>query len=112
MQNFGGELGREDVDQLTNGNNLTIMFSRGSYVNAFDYESVSQRWILNPDGGAVAYMAQVRSIPEFVGHVDTLFFKYMFSGTARTVGEAAAFSDGTGFYGLLGDPELAPWTAR
>jgi hypothetical protein len=112
MQVSGGVLGREDVDQLTNGNNLTVIYSRGSYANGFDYESVSERWILNPNGGAVAYVGQVRSQAPAIGNADTLFFSLILSGVARSLGEAAGFLPDAGYYPLLGDPELAAWTSK
>ncbi len=117
----GGALGREYIDLLTNKPNWSIMYSTGAGVNAFDYESVSEHWVLNPNGGAAAYVGKTRSgsIANTTGEVDTLFFGHLFQD-AMTVGEAMAMAtqgvslsptQSVASFALLGDPELDPWTA-
>ncbi len=117
----GGSLGREYIDQLTNKPNWSIVYSTGAGVHAFDYESVSEHWVLNPNGGAVAYVGKTRSgsFANTTGEVDTLFFADIFqSGTS--VGQATAFStqgvsagtlQSVSSFGLIGDPDLQPWTS-
>ena len=117
----GGALGREYIDLLTNKPNWSIVYSTGAGVNAFDYESVSEHWVLNPNGGAAAYVGKTRSgsIANTTGEVDTLFFGHVFQD-AMTVGEAMAMAtqgvslspvQSVSSFALLGDPELDPWTA-
>jgi len=117
----GGALGREYIDQLSNKPNWSIVYSTGAGVNAFDYESVSEHWVLNPNGGAAAYVGKTRSgsIANTTGEVDTLFFGRIFQG-GMTVGQAMGIAtqsvsqgsmQAVSSFGLLGDPELQPWTA-
>ncbi len=114
----GGALGREYIDALTNGPNYSIVYSTGAGVNAFDYDSVSEHWLLNPNGGAVGYIGKTRSgsVAHVTGEVDTLSFQNFFAG-AR-LGQALAFSTqslpdnaerAVSTFGLLGDPALRPF---
>ena len=117
----GGALGREYIDQLTNKPNWSIVYSTGAGVNAIDYESVSEHWLLNPNGGAAAYVGKTRSgsIATTTGEVDTLFFRYMLED-GMPVGQAMGIATqsvtleamkSVSSFGLLGDPALEPWTA-
>jgi hypothetical protein len=117
----GGALGREYIDLLTNRPNWSIVYSTGAGVHAFDYESVSEHWVLNPNGGAAAYIGKTRSgsVGNTTGEVDTLLFGNIFQDR-MTVGQAMAMatqsvaqaaSVAVSSFGLIGDPELQPWTA-
>jgi hypothetical protein len=117
----GGAVGREYVDLLTNAPNWSIMLSTGAGVNAYDYDSVSKHWVLNPNGGCVAYIGKTRSgsTTGITGEVDTLTYGHIFQD-AVTLGQALALgTQGVEFgvaqavttFDLLGDPELRPWTA-
>ncbi len=116
----GGALGREYIDLLGNGPNWSVVYSTGAGVNAFDYESVSEHWVLNPTGGAAAYIGKTRSgsISNTTGEVDTLTFQNIFLAE-MTIGQAmgmatqsvsTAPASAVSSFGLLGDPELKPWT--
>jgi hypothetical protein len=116
----GGALGREYIDMLSNAPNWSIVYSTGAGVNAFDYESVSEHWVLNPNGGAAAYIGKTRSgsIGNTTGEVDTLTFGNIFIDK-MTIGQAMAIASqsvstvpatAVASFGLLGDPELKPWT--
>jgi hypothetical protein len=116
-----GNMGREDIDRLTNKPNWSVVFSTGSGVNAFDYESVSENWLSNPNGGAVVYIGKTRSSTGSVtGEVDTLTFNNIFNLTmpvGQALAKATESTTGTtsrvvSSYELLGDPELRPWKKR
>jgi outer membrane protein assembly factor BamB len=117
----GGALGREYIDQLTNRPNWSIVYSTGAGVNAIDYESVSEHWVLNPNGGAAAYVGKTRSgaVANTTGEVDTLFFANLFQD-GMPVGQAMGIAtqsvsispiQAVASFNLLGDPALDPWTA-
>ncbi len=116
---MGGAIGREHVDLLTNAPNWSIVYSTGAGVNAYDYDSVSEHWILNPEGGAVAYIGKTRSGTTYVtGDADTLSFLSIFQN-GTDMGQTLAFATqsllfsvdrAVASFALLGDPELLPFT--
>jgi hypothetical protein len=49
-----------DVSSLTNGPRYFVLYSIGCWAGAFDYDSIAERFVTNPNGGAVAVVANSR----------------------------------------------------
>ena len=49
-------MSRDDVSGLTNDKNYSIVYSLGCYPNQFEYDSISERFILNQNGGGIAFI--------------------------------------------------------
>lgn len=123
-----------DADGLKNSQKNFILYTISCYSNAFDSNSLSEHFINNPDGGAVAYIGNSRYgffQPGQPGEgpsdlYDKEFFNSLFSDNFYHLGETVADSkvayigqsqqDGDGMrwlqyaINLLGDPELPIWT--
>lgn len=130
-----GALYNDDMDLLTNSPGNSIFYSMGCWSNAMDYDSIAERFVLNPDGGGTAYMGNSRNgwyIPTMPGYgpsdnYERAFFESLFSGDVNNIGET--FADSKIAYiapanlyensyrylqyalNLLGDPETKIWTA-
>lgn len=112
----GGVLSREDASALTNGWEQGLIFSLGCSPNAFDYDSISERFINNPNGGTVAYMGNTRTGWSSQTPQDIAFFREVFQNGVLRLGHtfSIARSELGGYYrrnqNLLGDPTMYLWT--
>lgn len=131
-----GYLERSQVDKLTNGPRLPLVYSIGCWPAAFDLESTSciaEHFVNAPHGGAVAFIGNSRygwgapGNPGY-GHSDRFmqkFYSTIFgdgpvnAAAALAVAKAAfvPFSQEENVYrwhqyqlNLLGDPEMPIWT--
>ena len=115
-----------DADNLTNGDNLFLMFSLNCASAAFDYSCLMERLLQNPNGGSVASVGSSRAaFPNTSNGYQQHFFDNLYCGTENRVGNLIALSrmpflaqtiynyvDRWTFenYTLLGDPTLPLWT--
>jgi hypothetical protein len=124
-----------DVDSLSNGDKLFIFYTMGCLANKFDIsDAISEHYINNADGGAVAFIGNSRYGWFSPGHpgngtsdkYDKEFFKRLFDDGYNHIGETLAMSKKTylgssgsdGAYrwvqfclNLLGDPEMTIHTS-
>ncbi len=122
----------EDVDALTNGNRLGILYSIGCWVGAFDRDAISEHFIRNADGGGVAFIGNSRygwGSPGNPGYgysdrFDAEFYNMIFEKNLVNIGIALAadkvifipYSFDENVYrwhqyqlNLLGDPLMPVW---
>ncbi len=128
-----GYLRRSDVQGLTNGSRLPLVYSIGCWPAAFDLECIAEDFVNNPNGGAVAFIGNSRygwgspGNPHFgySDRFDQQFYRFVFQENVVEVGRALAlakayympFARQENVYrwceyeiNLLGDPELPLWT--
>ncbi len=126
-------LSNTDMDDLSNGNRMGVLYSIGCWVGAFDYDAISEHWITNPYGGGVAFIGNSRygwGSPGNPGYgysdiFDHTFYKLIFVDSLYRLGEVLGldkalyvpYSRSANVYrwhqyqlNLLGDPELPIWT--
>jgi hypothetical protein len=124
-----------DMDNLTNGNKQTILYSMGCDPAAYDVsDCIAEHFVQNSNGGGIAFIGNSRYGWYNYGQYNTLsmgydvhFFESLFQENLFHLG--AAFSDhkndvmqshpGDDYYEycfteltLLGDPELPVWTVN
>jgi hypothetical protein len=128
-----GSLFRQDMDTLSNGNRLGLMYSIGCWPAAFDYDCVAEHFLNNPGGGGVAFVGNSRygwGSPGNPGYgfsdmFDIEFFNQLYGESIVKTGAALAATKAAyasrshveNVYrwhqyqlNVLGDPELSIWT--
>ena len=124
-----------DMDALSNNPNNSVFYSMSCLSNAFEQDSFSEHFVLNPNGGGIAYIGNSRYgwyYPGWPGYgpsdlFDKEFFKSLFNEGFYQVGETLADSripfipnSQSGdtverwiqySLNLLGDPETKIWTS-
>ncbi|MES1245654.1 MAG: C25 family cysteine peptidase [Acidobacteriota bacterium] len=116
----GGAIDNDDVDAFTNGLPGTIVWTYGCDPNAFDYDSVSEHWMRNPQGGAVAFVGNSRTGYWSQYAQDDRFFQSWFTDKLRNLGTIFSTTQGGAFFdayessamNLLGDPEMVVWNEQ
>lgn len=121
-----GTLNNTDADNLTNGDRLSIIYAINCASAAMDFNSIGERFLKNPNGGAVAYIGSSRiSIAgEDYRLLQNEFYDVVFQDSVLAIGQGLALSK-VPFVGgaqyettarwlqfavnLLGDPELPVW---
>ncbi|MCK4347893.1 MAG: hypothetical protein KAW47_04675, partial [Thermoplasmatales archaeon] len=127
-------LDSSDMDSLNNDPNESIFYSMSCLSNAFEQDSFSEHFVLNPNGGGIAYIGNSRYGWYSRGNpgdgpsdlFDREFFKSLFDESFYPVGETLADSKITFIpasqsgdtvqrwiqysLNLLGDPETKIWT--
>ncbi|MEO0126293.1 MAG: C25 family cysteine peptidase [candidate division WOR-3 bacterium] len=107
---------RNDVANLTNMTKPFILWTLGCDPNAFDYESISETFMNNPNGGAVAFMGN--SVYGYFGNewMGNYIFCSLFHYNIWNLGDAFRSVQGANNYyfgsynqNLLGDPEMLVW---
>jgi len=124
--------GYSDMDNLTNGDSLSILYSIGCWSNAFDYDAISEHFINNPNGGGVAFIGNSRYGWGSPGHpgfgysdrFDADFYSNLFSLKHTNIGLTLAMTKADYIprsrqenvyrihqyqLNLLGDPEMPVW---
>jgi hypothetical protein len=113
-----GDLNRDMVDDLANGDNLSLVVSAGSLTNQWDLDAISEHFLRAPGGGAVAYFGKNSSYG-FDHAPPRHFFRNVYRLNVEHLGEATGLATdavadaplGAGVHwNLLGDPELPLWT--
>ncbi len=115
-----------DADQLTNGDHLFMIYALNCASGAFDNSCLLERFIQNPDGGAICSVGSVRAaFPNNSNNYQQGFFDLLYCTGEMRVGRLIALSrlpfigltdanyvDRWTFenYTLLGDPTLPIWT--
>jgi len=119
-----------DVDNLTNDNLLSVIFSLGCHANEMDYnDCISEHFVIYNDmQGAVAFTGNTRSGWFYVGdpysltsQLDIYWWRAILEQNLYRLGEALAWSknncpSNTGWryvqwtLNLLGEPEMPVWT--
>jgi|GEM_PF-1140524 len=107
---------RTDVANLSNAARPFILWTLGCDPNAFDYECISETFMNNPNGGAVAFMGNtVYGLfgDEWQGN---WIFRSLFHYDIWNLGDAFRTVQGANNYyfgsynqNLLGDPEMLVW---
>ncbi len=128
-----GYLMESDMDALTNGPRYSIMFSIGCFPASFDLDCIAEHFLVNPNGGGVAFIGNSRygwgspgnPLYGYSDRFDRQFFKQLFVEDIFHIGHALAaakavyvpFSSVPNVYrwceyqtNLLGDPEMPVWT--
>lgn len=116
-----------DADNLTNGDHQFLLYGLNCASAAFDNSCLMERFVKNPNGGAVCALGSSReAFPYAVNAYQQAFFANLYCQGEHRVGRAMALSrlpflaateqayfDRWTFenYTLLGDPALAIWTA-
>ena len=128
-----GGLDNTDMDSLNNFQKSSVFYSEGCWSNALDRNSVAEHFILNPNGGGIAYVGNSRYgwySPGSPGYgpsdrFDRAFFDSLFNKGIYDIG--MTFADSKAVYrssstynsvyrylqfslNLLGDPETTIWT--
>jgi hypothetical protein len=128
-----GYLDNSQVDYLSNGDRIGLVYSIGCWPAAFDYDCIAEHFVNNDAGGSVAFIGNSRygwgspGNPCF-GYSDRFdqhFFKTVFVDGITRLGEALSISKAhyaprsqqENVYRwhqyqltLLGDPEMPLWT--
>lgn len=121
-----------DINNLTNNNKPSIVYSLGCWDNAFDYtyDCISEYWIVhNPSQAGVAFTGntrygwyQVGNPMSLSGKYDREWWRSLFSYNKYKVGETLADAKNRNYpydnynrycdyeLSLLGDPEMSIWT--
>ena len=123
-----GNFVTSQADALTNGDKLFVIYSLNCASAAFDFSCLMERFIQNPNGGAVAAIGAARAaFPVTANAYQQEFFDQLFCGGENRLGRLIALSrlpflgstahnylDRWTFenYTLLGDPALAMWTSQ
>ncbi len=116
------------VDALVNGDHLFLLYGLNCASCAFDYACIMERFMQNPNGGSMASIGATRAaFPHTANEYQQEFFDHLYCQEARHLGEMRSLSrfpflpstfyntvDRWTFmnYTLLGDPNLAVWTAE
>ena len=126
-----GYLDNSDMNLLNNSPKSSIFYSEGCWSNALDKDSVAEHFILNPNGGGIAYAGNSRYGLYYSGSpgvgpsdkFDRSFFDSLFNKGLYNIG--MTFADSKAVYAsytssayrylqyslnLLGDPETTIWT--
>ncbi len=117
-----------DADQLTNGENLFMIYALNCASAAFDNSCLLERFVQNPEGGSICSIGSVRAaFPNNANNYQQEFFNLLYCTGEMRVGKLVALSrlpfigltttnyvDRWTFenYTLLGDPTLPIWTAN
>ncbi|HEV2719962.1 MAG TPA: C25 family cysteine peptidase [Thermoanaerobaculia bacterium] len=112
----GGALTTDDAAGFTNGTKASIVWTYGCDPNAFDYASISESWMNNSMGGAVAFIGDTRTGYASQTSQDGKFFQSWFVDGVGHIGALLAKTQGALFgdynskaMNLLGDPAMPVW---
>ncbi|MFO7610505.1 MAG: C25 family cysteine peptidase [Candidatus Krumholzibacteriia bacterium] len=116
-----------DADALVNGDHVFMLYALNCASAAFDYSCLMERFLQNPNGGAVSTIGAVRAaFPVTANNYQQEFFAQLYCQAEQRQGPLVALSrmpwlgattmnytDRWTFenYTLLGDPTMALWTA-
>ncbi len=130
--NYDELLYNYDMDGLTNGNKLSILYSIGCWAAAIDYDCIAEHFVNAAQGGGAAFIGNSRygwydynNAGAYSGDFDQEFFDCLFNDGVYEIGLALAQSKipfiPWGHYAnpyrwieynlnLLGEPTLGIWT--
>lgn len=120
-------LSRQDMDALSNGNYLQIMYTTACLPGKFTLDAFAEHYINNPNGGGVAILANTESVGAGIDYAiqDKKLFQsiygkneYEISTNAYLMGfafanarDALTSSQRRKVFTLFGDPTMATWSA-
>lgn len=120
------DLTREQAYALTNGATtpkFSIVFSGGSYTNAYDMWAVSEALMLSPTGGAIAYLGKDASsggipyemykpiVDRLVGSTHAIGDAYVQGIVDEPASGYDQMENGFARVQLLGDPQVDIWSS-
>ena len=100
------------------------MFSNGCYANQFTKEGISEKLLLSPTGGAVAFIGSTNTCFSSSLALERAFWEIVFRRAGTSIGEALSLvradapraSVSMGFlrlsFNLIGDPAMQVWPGR
>ena len=99
-----------DADQLTNGDNLFMIYALNCASGAFDNSCLLERFVQNPNGGSVCSIGSARAaFPNNSNNYQQEFFSQLYCTDDIRVGKLVALSR-LPFIGLTGDNYVDRWT--
>ncbi|OYD16205.1 hypothetical protein CH333_04020 [candidate division WOR-3 bacterium JGI_Cruoil_03_44_89] len=117
---------REDIDGLTNLDKSSVWYGVGCLLGAFDHDCIGEHFVLNPDGGGVAFIGSSSYDAPFQGKdFNVAFFDSLFGQDETPAGKMLSLSKLNCIghsvgntaqrllqfgHTLLGDPEMPIWT--
>ncbi len=119
-----GAINTGNVTRIRNAERPFVMFSNGCYSNQFTKEGISEKLLLSPDGGPVAFIGSSNTCFTSALALEQAFWETLFATQEVSVGEGlskvrARVPQDSGVMGflrlsfnLLGDPALRIWFGR
>ncbi len=123
-----GTLGVKDASGLQNDPHYFLLNNLNCASAAFDYNSIMERFVVNPNGGAVAALGSSRAaFPTTAGAYQFSFFEALFDLQSPTLGDAVAdgrqpfdaatYEDTVQRWthmtlALIGDPSMTIWRSE
>ncbi len=119
-----GAINTGNVGEIKNAERPFVMFSNGCYSNQFSKEGISEKLLLSPAGGPVAFIGSTDTCFSSSLLLERAFWEAMFGDEGPTLGEAvsrmrAGVTDEVGTFGFLrlsfnltGDPATPLWFGK
>jgi len=105
-----GNFGTGDADQLTNGDNLFMIYALNCASGAFDKSCLLERFIQNPNGGSICSLGSARAaFPNASNNYQQEFFNQLYCSGDMRVGKLVALSR-LPFVGLTDANFVDRWT--
>ncbi len=114
----GESLTRDDADNLQNGNYLQVHFTSTCQTADFQKDCIAERFLNNPDGGAVAYIgnsdngyfSEHKLFLDFINMWKNSQMPHNIGNLFRRVQTNGGGSGSNRKMVLLGDPEMPVWS--
>ncbi|MEN8150073.1 MAG: C25 family cysteine peptidase [Planctomycetota bacterium] len=98
-----GSIDTGNYESLGNAERPTVFFSNGCYSNQFTKEGISEKLLLSPAGGAVAFIGSTNTCFSSSLGLETRFWRNVFGNDAPPIGEALSrMREKTGAMASLG----------
>ena len=119
-----GAIDTGNFAEIKNAERPFVMFSNGCYANQFTKEGISEKLLLSPAGGAVAFLGSTNTCFSFSLALERAFWEIVFHRPGTSIGEALSLvradaPSGFGSMGflrlsfnLIGDPAMQVWPSR
>jgi len=119
-----GAIDTGNYSEIANRERPFVMFSNGCYANQWTKEGISEKLLLSPEGGPVAFLGSTNTCFTSSLALERAFWVRILSDERPTLGEALsgmraevrATAGSLGFLrlslSLLGDPATRPWLGR
>jgi len=119
-----GAIDTGNVGEIRNAERPFVMFSNGCYANQFTKEGISEKLLLSPDGGAVAFIGSTNTCFSSSLALERAFWEIVLLRAGTPIGEALSLvrGDAPSSYGamaflrlsfnLIGDPATKVWPGR
>ncbi len=119
-----GAIDTGNVSEIGNAERPFVMFSNGCYANQFTKEGISEKLLLSPTGGAVAFLGSTNTCFSSSLALERAFWEIVFLRAGTPIGEALSLVRAdvdTGFgsmgflrlsFNLIGDPATQVWPGK